>query len=78
MEELILKLQEKAQACGYKTKEDRARKGAYVDCIIELKEALRIHDVVGRSEQLPDANKHQCYCSNTKDRLDCGFECYNK
>ena len=30
------------------------------------------------SEQLPDANKHQCNCSNAKDRLDCGFECYNK
>jgi hypothetical protein len=30
------------------------------------------------SEQLPDTNKHQCNCSNTKDRLDCGFECYNK
>lgn len=47
MKELIAKLQEKAQACGYKTKEDRARKGAYVDCIMELKEALRIHDVSG-------------------------------
>jgi|JI10StandDraft_1071094.scaffolds.fasta_scaffold2066661_1 alcohol dehydrogenase class IV len=47
MEELIAKLQEKAQACGYKTKEDRARKGAYVDCIMELKEALRIHAVSG-------------------------------
>ena len=23
-------------------------------------------------------NKHQCNCSNTKDKLDCGFECYNK
>ena len=30
------------------------------------------------SEQLPDAEKHQCNCSNTRDRLDCGFECYNK
>ena len=37
MEELIEKLQEKAKACSYKTKEDRARKGAYVDCLIELK-----------------------------------------
>jgi hypothetical protein len=49
MEELIAKIQEKAEACGYSTKEDRARKGAYVDCIMEMKEALRIHsDVVGR------------------------------
>lgn len=30
------------------------------------------------SEPLPDVNKHQCNCSNAKDRLDCGFECYNK
>ena len=30
------------------------------------------------SEQLPDTNKHQCNCSNTKDKLDCGFECYNR
>ena len=41
-------------------------------------EQLRLHGVVGRSEQLPDANKRQCNCSNTKDRLNCGFECYNK
>lgn len=37
MKELIAKLQEKAQACGYKTKEDRARKGAYVDCVVMIK-----------------------------------------
>ena len=36
MDELIKKLQEKAKACGDKTKEDRARKGAYIDCIVEL------------------------------------------
>lgn len=47
MEELITKLQEKAKACGDKTKEDRARKGAYVDCIVELK-ALRKHAVSNR------------------------------
>ena len=40
MDKLITKLQEKAKACGDKTKEDRARKGAYIDCIVELK-ALR-------------------------------------
>jgi hypothetical protein len=50
MDELIKKLQEKAKACGDSTKEDRARKGAYIDCIVELK-ALRKHAVVGRSEQ---------------------------
>jgi hypothetical protein len=41
-------------------------------------QALNIPVVSGRSEQLPDAEKHQCNCSNSKDRLDCGFECYNK
>ena len=35
MDKLIKKLQEKAKACGDKTKEDRARKGAYIDCIVE-------------------------------------------
>lgn len=52
MEELIKKLQEKAKNCGDKTKEDRARKGAYIDCI-----ALLIPRVVGRSEQLCGENK---------------------
>jgi hypothetical protein len=33
MEDIIKLLREKAKACGDKTKEDRARKGAYVDCI---------------------------------------------
>lgn len=40
IEQLIKKLQEKAKACGDKTKEDRARKGAYVDCVVELKTLL--------------------------------------
>ena len=39
---------------------------------------LGIGGVVGRSEQLPDANKRQCNCGNAKDKLNCGFECYNK
>jgi hypothetical protein len=29
------------------------------------------------SEQLP-TGYNECNCSNAKDRLDCGFECYNK
>jgi hypothetical protein len=47
MDELIKKLQEKAKFCGDSTKEDRARKGAYIDCIVELK-ALRKHAVSNR------------------------------
>lgn len=56
MDKLITKLQEKAKACGDKTKEDRARKGAYIDCIVELK-ALRKHDVSGSLPTLEDATK---------------------
>lgn len=44
MDELIAKLQEKAKACGDKTKEGRARKGAYIDCIVEMK-ALCKHTI---------------------------------
>jgi len=46
--------------------------------LLDLVKNCSIPDVVGRSEQLPDANKHECNCSNAKDRIDCGFECYNK
>lgn len=83
MDELIKKLQEKAKACGDKTKEDRARKGAYIDCIVELK-ALRKHAVSNRYtlQDMIDAydagGKHiyecvangkdkKCYCKNDND-----------
>lgn len=36
--ELIELLRKKAEACDNKTKESRARKGAYVDCIVLLEE----------------------------------------
>ena len=52
--------------------------GTAVDFAIELVKNCSIPVVVGQSEQLPDANKRKCNCSNAKDRLDCGFECYNK
>lgn len=48
----------------------------YFEDIIEAtKKALTIPAVVAT---LPDANKRECNCSKAKDRLDCGFECYNK
>jgi len=56
MEELLENLANKAKACGNKTKIDRARKGAYVDCIVEIKQALLIQRVVGQSEQLHKTN----------------------
>lgn len=37
MKELLEILALKAKACGVNTKEARARKGAYVDCILEIK-----------------------------------------
>ena len=40
--QLLETLREKAKTCGTKTKESRARKGAYVDCIIEI--ANEIHN----------------------------------
>jgi hypothetical protein len=46
--------------------------------INSIEKQLALCNVVGQSEQLPGVEKHQCNCSNSKDRLDCGFECYNK
>ena len=46
MKELLKEIREKAKACGNKTKEDRARKGAYVDCILAIKKQLALCNVV--------------------------------
>ena len=46
MEELLKQIGQKALDCPTNTKESRARKGAYVDCIMMIKEALRKHDVI--------------------------------
>ena len=35
------------------------------------------HSCESDSEQLPTGYT-KCNCSNAKDKLDCGFECYNK
>jgi hypothetical protein len=40
MEKLIEQIKLKAAACGDSTKEKRARKGAYIDCLVMIKEAL--------------------------------------
>lgn len=52
MENIIKQLEEKAMNCSNSNKESRARKGAYVDAIVMMKEALRKPDVSGRSELL--------------------------
>lgn len=51
MEKVIEQIRLKADACGDATKEQRARKGAYIDCLVLLKEALRQCNVVRQSEQ---------------------------
>lgn len=43
MEELLNTFQTKADNCDTKTKESRARKGAYVDCIVMLKEFMETY-----------------------------------
>jgi len=60
---------------GYLGRDGRLYK-AIIDAIEEAINYTRC--CKSDSELLPDANKHQCNCSNAKDRLDCGFECYNK
>ncbi|MCG8796586.1 hypothetical protein [Tenacibaculum finnmarkense] len=40
MEKLLKLFKEKAQDCTLNTKESRARKGAYVDCIVELEKTM--------------------------------------
>ena len=50
MKELLKEIREKAKACGNKTKEDRARKGAYVDCILAIEKQFAISGV---SKSLP-------------------------
>ncbi len=41
MQNIIKELQTKAMACSMSNKESRARKGAYVDAIVMIKEELR-------------------------------------
>lgn len=48
MKELIEQIKFKADNCSNSTKESRARKGAYVDCIMMIKQALRQSDVSGQ------------------------------
>jgi len=45
MEELLIKFKTKADNCPTRTKEDRARKGAYVDCVIMLEEFIETYRV---------------------------------
>ena len=53
MEELIKQIKEKADSIETSTKIDRRVKGAYVDCLVMVKEALSIHDVM-QSDYTPD------------------------
>jgi len=60
MKKVIEQIRLKADACGDVTKEQRARKGAYIDCLVLLKEALRQCNVVRQSEQLPILDRCEC------------------
>ena len=53
MKKLLKALKEKARNCGVNNKENRARKGAYVDCIVQLEAAINYtHSCKSDSEQL--------------------------
>ena len=54
MEKVIEQIRLKADACGDSTKEQRARKGAYVDCLVLLKEALAAVRIINNK-----INKHE-------------------
>ena len=55
MKKLLKALKEKARNCGVNNKENRARKGAYVDCIVQLEAAINYtHSCKSDSEQLFD------------------------
>lgn len=41
IKKLLEELELKASACGDNNKENRARKGAYVDCIVMLKNLIK-------------------------------------
>lgn len=43
MEELLIQIQTKAHNCKTNTKEARARKGAYVDCVMMVKEFMETY-----------------------------------
>ena len=53
MKKLLKALKEKARNCGVNNKENRARKGAYVDCIVQLEAAINYtHSCKSDSELL--------------------------
>ena len=60
------------------TKEDRLKNSHYVQAICAVVADLKKLTIPAVVDTLPDANKRECNCSNAHDRLDCGFECYNK
>jgi len=46
LEWIIESIRQKIKLCGDRTMEERARKGAYVDCIVMLKEQMNEPDSV--------------------------------
>ena len=54
MNEIIERIKEKIKNCETSTQEDRARKGAYVDCIVMIKESGNLPEAVSRNAVLAD------------------------
>ncbi len=65
MEKLIEQIRLKADACGDATKEQRARKGAYVDCLVMMKEAS-INQLNIRPPEIAENNPLVCAPTNTR------------
>ncbi len=59
VEDLVGQLRFKANACGDETKESRARKGAYVDCIVMVKEAMEsyLNPSIFQDGSMPEEEK---------------------
>ena len=56
MSEIIERIKEKIKNCKTSTQEDRARKGAYVDCIVMIKESGNLPEADSRNAVLGEGN----------------------
>jgi hypothetical protein len=73
MEKIIKQLEEKAINCGTSNKESRARKGAYVDAIVIMKDALKKSDISKQIKLLKNFWKYldkECVAVNCNEERD--------
>ena len=71
MKKLLKALKEKARNCGVNNKENRARKGAYVDCIVQLEAAINYTH--GCTELANECNKENHLQKLTDQAQDLGL-----